>query len=142
MANFTLASSADGGQTWTSIADLPGSSRTYAWNIGTVPSSERYRLRITALDTGLPPLSGSDVTDSMIAIARPGGDTAGPVLWAGSLRVAPRPPGAALLATFTATADDRARGGSAIAGAELFFRMAPPAPGDAGSGLQIGRAHV
>src|SRR5439155_537383 len=81
---------------------------------------------ILAQDNGTPSLSSSDVTDAGFAINRPGGDTVGPVLWAGSVRVVPRPPGAALLSTFNATADDRSRGGSRIAAAELFFRTKPP----------------
>ncbi len=137
LANFTLASSADGGQTWTPIATLPGSARTYTWSLGTAPNGDRYLLRITARDDGTPSLSGSNVTGTTFAVARPGGDTVGPVLWAGSVRVAPRPPGAALPATFIATADDRTRGGSAIVAAELFLRTTSPTAADAGKGLPM-----
>jgi len=49
----------------------------------------------------------------------------------------PRPPGAALLSTFNATADDRSRGGSAIAAAELFLQMTPPTAVDAGTGVPM-----
>ena len=137
LSNFTLDSSADGGLTWTPIATLPGSSRSYTWDIATAPNGNRYLLRILAQDNGIPSLASSDVTDSSFAIARPGGDTAGPLLWAGSVRVAPRPPGAASLATVNATADDRYRGGSNIAAAELFLRTTAPTAGDAGSGIPM-----
>jgi hypothetical protein len=49
----------------------------------------------------------------------------------------PNPPGAALLVTLSATADDRTRGGSAIAAAELFLRNSQPPPGASGQGLPM-----
>src|SRR3989442_3286705 len=88
----------------------------------------------------MPSLGCSDVTDGTFALARPGGDTEGPTLWPGSVRVSPRPPGTGYLATFRATADDRTRGGSAVAAAELFLQIAPPNPVDSGMGLPMGAA--
>ena len=140
LSNFTLDSSADGGLTWTPIATLPGSARNYTWDLGTAPNGNRYFLRILARDDGTPSLSSSDITDARFAIARPGGDTAGPLLWAGSVRIAPRPPGAALLSTVNATADDRYHGGSTIAAAELFLRTTAPTAGEAGSGVPMSAA--
>lgn len=137
LSNFTLDSSADGGLTWTSIVMLPGSARSYTWDIGTAPNGSRYLLRILAQDNGTPSLSSSDLTDARFTIARPGGDFEGPILWAGSVHVTPRPPGAALLSTFNGTADDRIRGGSAIAAAELFLRMTAPTAGEAGTGIPM-----
>ncbi|HYV08324.1 MAG TPA: S8 family serine peptidase [Thermoplasmata archaeon] len=136
IAGFTLESSADGGQTWTTIATpLPGD-RSFTWDIRAVPNGDRYLLRIRTQDDGTPSLSAADSTDTTFAIERPGGDVYGPILWAGSVRVDPRPPGAGFLTTFTATADDRARGGSAIAAAELFLQT--PAPTSApGTGLAM-----
>ena len=134
LANFTLASSEDVGVTWNPIVTLPGSARTYTWDVGAVPNGNRYLLRIAAQDDGTPVLGATDVTDLTFAISRPGGDALGPVFWAGSLRVSPRPPGAALAVTFDGTADDRARGGSGIAAAELFLGISAPLPGDTGSG--------
>src|SRR3989442_4697862 len=86
----------------------------------------------------MPSLGCSDVTDGTFALARPGGDTEGPTVWAGSVRVSRRPPGTGYLATFRATADDRTRGGSAVAAAELFLQIAPPNPVDSGLGLPMG----
>ena len=137
IANFTLASSRDGGSTWNPIATVPGSARSSTWNVSGVPNGEPYLVRITTQDDGTPALSGSDVTDAAFAIARPGGDSEGPVLWAGSVRVDPQPPGAALPATFIGTADDRARGSSPLIAAELFLQTAPPTPGDTGTGLPM-----
>src|SRR5207245_7797863 len=57
-----------------------------------------------------------------------------------SVRVAPRPPGAALLATVNATGDDRSRGGSNIAAAELFLRTTAPTAGETGSGIPMSAA--
>src|SRR5207249_651557 len=42
-----------------------------------------------------------------------------------------------VLSTFNATADDRSRGGSRIAAAELFLRTTPPTAGDAGTGIPM-----
>ena len=137
IANFTLDASSDAGQTWTSVATLPGSMRSYTWNLGGTSNSDRYRLRITARDDGTPALSAADVTQRTFTIERPNGDVEGPVLWAGSVRIAPLPPGAALLVTFSATADDRTRGGSAIAAAELFLQVAQPPAGATGQGIPM-----
>src|SRR5207244_9842252 len=128
---------ADGAARWHSVALLPRSLRSYSWNTGAAANGNRYYLRVLAQDNGTPSLSSSDVTDASFAINRAGGDTVGPVLWAGSVHVVPRPPGAALLSTFNATADDRSRGGSPIAAAELFLRTTPPTAGDAGTGIPM-----
>src|SRR5437660_6564704 len=62
IANFTLEASADAGQTWTSVATLPGSVRSYTWNLGATTNGDRYRLRITPRDHGTPAPSAPDVT--------------------------------------------------------------------------------
>src|SRR5437016_13839139 len=82
-------------------------------------------------------LSATDVTQRTFTIERPNGDAEGPVLWAGSVRIAPLPPGAALLVTFSPTADDRTRGGSAIAAAELFLQVAQPPAGATRQGIPM-----
>jgi len=52
--------------------------------------------------------------------------------------VDPRPPASGFLTTFTATADDRARGGSVITAAELFLQIPSPTPVDSGTGVAMG----
>ena len=137
IAGFTLESSSDGGQSWSTIATPLAGDRSFAWDIGTVPNGDRYLVRIRADDNGTPSLSAADVSDGTFAIERPGGDAEGPVLWAGSVRVDPMPPGSGFLTTFTATADDRARGGSAIAAAEFFLQIPSPNPADSGTGTPM-----
>lgn len=137
IADFLLEASPDGGQTWTTIGIVAGSSRSHTWNLGGVSNGDRYLIRITARDDGMPSLSASDITKSRIVIARPNGDPAGPVLWAGSVRVDPLPPGAALRVTLSATADDRSRGNSTIASAELFLQTVQPLPSATGGGLPM-----
>ncbi len=137
IANFTLSFSPDGGVTWNPITSLLGSARSYTWDVSALPNGPRYLVRIATQDDGIPSLGGSDVSDGTFGIARPGGDTQGPILWAGSVRVSPRPPGTGYLATFRATADDRTRGGSTVAAAELFLQIAPPNPTNSGMGLPM-----
>jgi hypothetical protein len=137
IVDFLLEASPDGGQTWTTIGIVAGSVRSYTWNLGGVMNGDRYLIRITARDDGKPSLSASDTTKNRIVLARPNGDLAGPVLWAGSVRVTPLPPGAALRVTLSATADDRSRGGSTIAAAELFLQTAQPLPSATGRGLSM-----
>jgi hypothetical protein len=137
IADFVLETSPDGGQTWTRIGIVAGTSRSYTWNLGGVSNGDRYLIRITARDDGTPSLSASDTTKTAMTLARPSGDLAGPILWAGSIRVDPLPPGAALRVTLSATADDRSRGGSAIAAAELFLQMPQPLPSATGRGLPM-----
>ena len=140
IANFTLDVSGDRGITWSPIATLPGSSRSYAWDPRSVPNGDRYLLRITARDDGRPSFQAEDTTDATLSIRRAGGDTMGPVLWAGSVRVYPRPPGAGRVVTFNGTADDRAYGGSAISAAELFLQLTEPSANASGGGLPMAAA--
>lgn len=137
IANFSLDVSADDGVTWSPIATLPGSDRSYTWDVGGTPNGDRYRLRITARDDGSPSFEGDDTTDGRIEIRRTNGDTIGPSVWEGSVRIGPRPPGAARLATIRGTADDRRSGGSAIAVAELFLQGSEPPLAAAGTGLPM-----
>ncbi|MGQ0797625.1 MAG: hypothetical protein ACT4OI_07175, partial [Methanobacteriota archaeon] len=137
IATFDLTYSGDGGQTWTPIATLPGSSRSYAWDIGSVPNGDRYVVRIVARDSGTPALTGDDESDGFLSIRRTSGDVAGPTVWAGSVRVAPNPPGAGTPTRLNATADDRASGAGVVAGAEFFLAASEPTPAESGSGTPL-----
>ncbi len=136
LASFALAYSPDAGQTWFDFASAPGNARSVNWSVAGLVNGNAYRLRILASDNGTPSLTGESSNAGTFAVDRPGGDLLGPVIRAGSLRVAPDPPGAAALATFNATADGTRSGGSAIAAAELFWSATPPAAAN-GTGLPM-----
>lgn len=136
LSNFSLDFSPDGGQTWAPLANATGSERTYNWSIGTMPNGEAYLVRLIARDDGTPSLEGIATANRTFAIRRTGGDTSGPLIRPGSLRVAPDPPGSAAPATVNATADDRATGASLVSGAEVFFSSAPPS-GANGTGFPM-----
>src|SRR3989442_10501380 len=80
ISNFTLSFSEDGGVTWNPIVGLPGSARSYMWDVNTLPNGPRYPVLIATQDDGTPSLGGSDVTDGTFSLARPAGDTEGPTL--------------------------------------------------------------
>ncbi len=126
LANFSLSSSADAGQTWDPIATVAGTVRGYVWNIASVPNGRAYLVRVIAQDSGTPSLQGQATTNRTFTISRPGGDALGPLIWAGSLRASPDPPGAAQPVTINATADDTRAGGSTVVVAEFFLSATPP----------------
>ncbi len=136
LASFSLSYSPDAGQTWFDIATYNGTTRSADWSVGALPNGKSYLLRIVAADNGTPSLTGMNMSRQTIAIDRTGGDVAGPVIWAGSLRLAPDPPGAAALVRFNATADSTRGTGSPIAGAELFWSTTPPTAPN-GTGLPM-----
>ncbi len=136
LASFLLAYSRDGGQTWVNVTTLGGAVRTYDWSLAGLMNGNAYLLRIFGTDSGTPSLTGEAVTNGTFAINRTGGDSLGPVIWAGSLHVGPDPPGAAALATFNATADDTRAGDSPIAAAELFWSATAPVAAN-GTGLPM-----
>src|SRR2546428_339862 len=109
ISNFTLSFSEDGGVTWNPIVGLPGSARSYMWDVNALPNGPRYLVRIATQDDGTPSLGGSDVTDGTFSLASPGGDTEGPTLRTGTVRVSTRPPGTGYIAHFRGKAEDRTR---------------------------------
>ncbi len=140
LASFSLDYSGDGGQTWAAIGTSAGASRTFSWDIASLPNGDRYLVRVMANDDGSPSLRGRDESDTMFTVLRPGGDTLGPVVWAGSVRVAPNPPGAGTVAWINATADDSNSGGSAILGAEFFLASSQPPMTEEGNGTPMDAA--
>lgn len=137
LAGFDLSYSADAGQSWTTFDSLSGTARSTAWDVTSLPNGDRYLVRIVARDTGTPSLSGADETDAFVEIRRAGGDASGPTIWAGSVRIAPNPPGAGTTATLTATADDRRSGAGTIAAIEYFLNGSEPSPADYGLGFPL-----
>jgi hypothetical protein len=126
--------SGDGGASWTPITMSAGPS-PFTWGLTGVPNGTTARVRVTLLDGGTPPLTGSDASDLDFAVAIPGNDTRGPLVVAGSAFVSPDPvpfPGPALI---QASISDSLRGGSAVAAAEWFLSSgSPPGSGTAMSG--------
>ena len=140
IAGFDVAYSGNGGQTWAPIATVPGSSRSTAWDVGSVPNGDRYLVRIVARDSGTPALTGQDESDGFLSIRRTSGDGAGPTVWAGSVRISPNPPGAGTPTRLNATADDRTSGAGVVAGAEFFLAASEPTPAERGSGTPLDAA--
>ena len=136
LANFSLAYSPDGGQTWMDIATVSGDQRSFNWSTAGLRNGRAYLLRVFASDNGTPSLTGEAVSNSTFSVERPGGDLLGPVIRAGSLRPDPDPPGAAALATFNATADGTRSGGTDIVAAELFWSATAPTAAN-GTGLPM-----
>ncbi len=139
LANFSLAYSPDGGQTWIDLVTVPGTARALNWSTAGLLNAHAYLLRIFAADNGTPSLTGEAVSNATFSVERPGGDSLGPVIRAGSLRLGPDPPGAAALATFNATADSTRSGGADIGAAELFWSATEPTAAN-GTGLRMSAA--
>ena len=131
----TIEASPDNGQTWVLLANLSGAT-TYAWNVSGVPNGDAYLLRVAVSDAGAPSLEGQATTNRTFALDRPGGDSLGPVIRAGSARIAPDPPGSTFPAWINATADDGRSGNGTIAAAELFLSAGPPTATN-GTGLAM-----
>ncbi|HKZ99715.1 MAG TPA: S8 family serine peptidase [Thermoplasmata archaeon] len=140
IAGFDLEYSPDGGQTWSPITSVPGTARTYAWSLAGLANGDAYLVRIVARDAGSPSLRSRDESDASFSIRRAGGDTLGPVLWAGSVRLSPNPPGAGTVTQVNGTADDRMSGGSDIDAAEYFVGAAEPNPTQDGTGTPLDAA--
>jgi hypothetical protein len=136
IASRAVSYSDDGGISWNVITNAAGPS-PYIWNVASIPNGTQYRVRVVALDNGSPVLSGSDRSAANFTINRPGGDTRGPVVVAGSITVDPNPILVPDPATLTATATDAATGNSNIAAMEW---SKGPAPAPAGTGTPMSGA--
>jgi hypothetical protein len=134
IAAFDVSVSPDGGQTWSALATVAGTERAYPWSLAGVANGDAYLARVVARDAGTPSLQARDDTDGPFSIQRAGGDSLGPVVWAGSVRLAPNPPGAGTVTSIEGTADDRTAGGSDIAAAEYFIGSTEPASSADGTG--------
>ena len=103
----------------------------YNWDLTTVPNTLTALVRVRITDDGDPSLSGVDASNATFKIQRAGGDAAGPVVVAGSIRTNPNPVVNTGATTIAATINDVLSGGSDIQSAEW---SAGPAPAAAGSG--------
>jgi hypothetical protein len=133
VASRRIYYSDNGGDSWTLITSSPGPS-PYSWDISAIPNGIQYRVRVLLADDGAPALSASDGSNANFTINRPGGDTRGPVVLAGSIVVNPNPvliPNPAML---SATISDVYAGNANIQGAE-WSSGASPAPAGSGSAM-------
>lgn len=123
----------DGGESWNLVTAAPGSS-PYSWNISALPNAATYLVRVVATDDGTPDLTGVDASNANFTINRPGGDTRGPAVVAGSAFTTPNPPSGPGLFSLSATFDDTRTGNSNIAAAE-WSSGASPAPAGTGTAM-------
>ena len=135
VANQSLFYSDDSGQTWKPIElSVLNTTRTYAWDISSLPNGDDYMVKIIVEDKSSPPLNGTDISDNTFSIFRPGGDLVGPVTVPGSVRVNPNPVIETGNVTFDATISDELKGDSSITAVEFFVQNTMPLPGDDGTG--------
>jgi subtilase family protein/flagellar hook capping protein FlgD len=136
IASRSLYYSDDGGVTWHLISNgVPAS--PYVWNLSGISNGSRYRVRAVAVDDGSPPLSGHDDSDADFTINRPGGDTMGPVVVAGTIRINPNPIDNRASTALTARLTEVGHGGSNLAAAEYSWG---PAAAPAGTGFPMNGA--
>ena len=121
------------GDTWTLITAAAGPS-PYSWDISAIPNGAQYRLQIVVGDNGSPVLFGADAAAANFTINRPGGDTRGPVVVAGSIGIDPDPVRVPLPVTLRASVSDVMTGNSAITAAE-WSHGAFPAPAGTGTAM-------
>ncbi len=131
IAARSIRYSADGGRSWQLVTANAGAS-PYAWDVSGLTNGGTYRARVDVADNGSPSLNGRDASDGDFAIQRAGGDIAGPVVVAGSVRTNPNPMNNETVSTLFARVSDLATGGSRVNGAE-WSQGVQPAP--AGRGM-------
>ena len=86
-------------------------------------------MRVLLADSGAPALSASDGSNANVTINRPGGDTRGPVVLAGSISVSPNPVLVPNSVGLSATISDVYTGNSNVAAAEWSSGVSPAAAG-------------
>lgn len=118
----------DGGASWHLVTSNAGAS-PYTWNVGGLPNSSDYRIRVTVTDSASPALRGSDESNGAFALNRPGGDLAGPAVVAGSIVANPNPMSNEQNATLTAKLTDEPFGNAWVTQAEWSYGPAPASPG-------------
>ncbi len=118
----------NGGDSWTLITSSAGPS-PYSWDISAIPNGIQYRVRVLLTDSGAPALSASDGSNANVTINRPGGDTRGPVVLAGSISVNPNPVLVPNPAVLSATISDAYAGNSNVAAAEWSNGVSPASAG-------------
>ena len=132
--------SLDGGETWAPVMTATCADSGCVWDLSGVlggpatPNSTNVRLRVRVTDDGTPALTSESVMSGSFMLARPGGDTSGPVVVAGSVSVGPSPVRIGQPSTLFATFSDAERGGGTVAAAEYSFG---PAPAAVGAGLPM-----
>lgn len=117
IAARSLYYSSDAGTSWNLITASPGTS-PYTWDTSVLPNGSHYLVRVDLSDDASPALRGSDASNAVFTINRPGGDTSGPVVVAGSEAAAPNPIDNRNPATLTARVSDATTGNSNVAAAE------------------------
>jgi len=119
----------DNGQSWFPIAyNIPAVNTSHPWYLSaSVCNGDTFLVRIEVRDDGNPNFNASDDSDGAFTVTRPGGDCAGPRLWAGSGTIHPNPVMGPVTVYINATADDTTTGNSNIdptRPAEFFFDAA------------------
>jgi len=140
ISSHSMDYSLDGGASWAPALTAVCADSGCIWDLAAslggapTPNSTNVMLRVRMTDDGSPALSATAVMSGPFALARPSGDTRGPVLVAGSAACSPLPVRRGQPATLTATFTDAETGGGTIAAAEY---SAGPLPAPAGGGTAM-----
>ena len=129
IADRTIEVSLDDGASWSTVA-AHASASPYLWDASALPNAATARVRVRVLDDGTPALSALDASDADFALARGGGDAAGPRIVPGSIAVNPDPVVRPSPVTLTASASDVETGGSNVVAAEWSFGIEPEPAGN------------
>ncbi len=117
VANRRLEYSLDGGQSWSTISASAGPS-PFVWDVSGLPNTVLGLVRARITDNGSPSLSTVDRSDAVFSIVHAGGDAAGPVVTAGSVRPSPDPIDNQQPCVLSATVTDLTTGGGTVTAAE------------------------